>query len=369
MSSWWNKSDYQKFDQKASWSTDDKDKNHPWSNNDKFKHSNDSRKSSWKSWHQGDSEAEELRSPQGKRKQELCLPPDFKPDAQCVDSRELYGRKFFKQVQLTNWSQKHGLAGREISDLKLHELAYGGWNNFYLRHLSTEAFTTIVFCRKINESILAKGLLSSIRDSKRRWDIDSVARECAKRHPDCIPVSASASSKGEETSREMQTLINFLIKQLEPLANEDRDEHIRLLEAKLAEKEKPASSSALPVVESPSMAQPAKRRRIAIKSDLTKHLFDMSIGVTERPLAFEAPSSHTAADVKKWWSSLKVKNMEGLQPVQSRADTILVGLSLEERTGLRDRACSLGLPVSVAMKLKDLECLRVVLSALYMLDY
>ena len=326
MSNWWSKSDYQKFDQKASWSTNDKDKNHPWSNYDKFKYSNDSRKSSWKSWHQDDSGAEELRSPQGKRKQELCLPSDFKPDAQCIDSRELYGRKFFKQVQLTNWSQKHGLAGREISDLKLHELAYGGWNNFYLRHLSTGAFTTIVFCRKINESMLATGLLSSIRDSKRRWDIDSVARECAKRNPDCIPASASASSKGEETSREMQTLINFLIKQLEPFANEDKDEHIRLLEAKLAEKEKPASSSALPVVESPSMAQPAKRRRIAIKSDLTKHLFDMSIGVTERPLAFEAPSSHTAADVKKWWSSLKVKNMEGLQSVQSRADNNSCGL-------------------------------------------
>ena len=54
----------------------------------------------------------------------------------------------------------------------------------------------------------------------------------------------------------MQTLINFLIKQLEPLANEDKDEHIRLLEAKLAEKGKPASSSGLPVVGSPSMAQP-----------------------------------------------------------------------------------------------------------------
>ena len=131
--------------------------------------------------------------------------------------------------------------------------------------------------------MLATGLLSSTRDSKRRWDIDSLARECGKRHPDCIPVSASASSKGEETSREMQTLINFLIKQLEPLANEDKDEHIRLLEAKLAEKEKPASSSGLPV------AQPVKRRRIAIKSDLTKHLFDMSIGVTERPLALRPP--------------------------------------------------------------------------------
>ena len=90
-----------------------------------------------------------LRSPQTNRKQELQLPADFRPDGQCLDSRELFGRKFFKQVQLTNWSQKHGLAGREISELKLHELGFGGWSNFYLRHLSAGAVTTIVFCRKI----------------------------------------------------------------------------------------------------------------------------------------------------------------------------------------------------------------------------
>ena len=161
-----------------------------------------------------------MRSPQGKRKQELLLPDEFRPNKDCLDSREIYGRKFYKQVQLTNWSQKHGLAGREISDLKLHELAYGGWHNFYLQHLSTGAFTTIVFCRKINESMLATNLLSAIRDSKRRWDIDSLARECGKQHPECIPVGSTASSsasKTDEPSREMQTLVNFLIQKLEPL--------------------------------------------------------------------------------------------------------------------------------------------------------
>ena len=111
--------------------------------------------------------------------------------------------------------------------------------------------------------------------------------------PNVIPTSASASSTGEETSREMQTLINFLIKQLEPFANEDKDEHIRLLEAKLAEKEKPASSSALPVVESPSMAQPAKRRRIAIKSDLTKHLFENAHWHLRPPPVIRPPTSRS----------------------------------------------------------------------------
>ena len=98
---------------------------HPWSNAGSSNYQSDNKKSSWKDWRPEDYEAE-LRSPQGKRKQELQLPAEFRPDSQCHDTREVFGRKFFKQVQLTNWSQKHGLAGREISDLKLHELAAGG---------------------------------------------------------------------------------------------------------------------------------------------------------------------------------------------------------------------------------------------------
>ena len=375
MAAWWNRSDYSdKKGEQQSWSYEEPStttKSHPWSATG-FNSKGDYKKATWKDWHPEESE-DELRSPQGKKKQELHLPADFCSDSKCLDNRELFGRKFYRQVQLTNWSQKHGLAGREICDLKLHELAYGGWNNFYLRHLSTGAFTTIVFCRKINESMLASALLpvAAIRESKRRWDIDSLARECGKRHPEFVPSSA-ASSRGEEPSKEIHTLVNFLIAQLEPFSNEDKDQQIRMLEAKLAEKGKPTSPPLppgnLPVADSANMAQPSKRRRIAVKSDLTKHLFDMNIGVHDRPLASSAPSSHSAATVKKWWTGLKVKNLEGLQNVQARADSILASLSEEQKTQLKDRVCSLGLPFAVAAKCKDLEALRIILAALYMLD-
>ena len=99
-------------------------KSHPWTSSGS-NYKDDYKKSSWSDWRPEEAE-EELRSPPGKHKQQLHLPQDFRPDSKCLDSRELFGRKFCRQVQLTDWSQKHGLAGRELSDLKLHELAYGG---------------------------------------------------------------------------------------------------------------------------------------------------------------------------------------------------------------------------------------------------
>ena len=165
-------------------------------------------------------------------------------------------------------------------------------------------------------------------------------------------------------------MINFFIQQLEPFANEDKDFQIRMLEAKLAETDKPCASGSLPVTDSANMAQPAKKRRkIVVKSDLTKHLFDMNFGVTDRPLASDSPTSSNSASVKKWRNGLKVKNMEGLQNVQARADSILSSLSQEQKAQLKDRACSRGSPFSVAAKCKDVEALRIILAALYMLDY
>ena len=61
--------------------------------------------------------------------------------------------------------------------------------------------------------------------------------------------------------------------------------------------------------------------------------------------------------------------MEGLQNVQARADSILASLSQEQKAQLEDRACSLGLPFAVAAKCNDIEALRIILAALYMLDY
>ena len=61
------------------------------------------------------------------------------------------------------------------------------------------------------------------------------------------------------------------------------------------------------------------------------------------------------------------KECGGTSECSARADSILASLSQEQKAQLKDRACSLGLPFAVAAK--DIEALRIVLAALYMLDY
>ena len=77
----------------------------------------------------------------------------------------------------------------------------------------------------------------------------------------------------------------------------------------------PGSSTGLLVTDSANM-EPS-----------SKHLFDMDVGVAEPPLAASATVNSTAASVKKWWAGLCVKNVEGLQNVQARADSVLALLS------------------------------------------
>ena len=70
--------------------------------------------------------------------------------------------------------------------------------------------------RKIDESMLATGFLSANRESKRRWDIYSLAREFAKQHPEPMPSSA-ASSLGEEASKEIGALVAFIVTTCKPM--------------------------------------------------------------------------------------------------------------------------------------------------------
>ena len=122
-------------------------------------------------------------------------------------------------------------------------------------------------------SVLATGLLAALRDSKRHWDIDSLARECANKHHELVPSSAASSSKHDEASKEIQTLVACICKQLEPFAYEDKDHRIQEFEAQLANMAVQAKSvpacSALPVVEPVNMEPQSKRSRIVVKSDLS----------------------------------------------------------------------------------------------------
>ena len=177
-----------------------------WSYQDR--EDDDKKTSAWKDWHRDDS-GDEMRSPQGNRKQVLDLLSDFKPNSQCLDNREVFGRKFYniyKRIQLTSWSQKDALAGREISDLKWFELAYG-------------VGITFIFAIFLPEPL--RQLCSAVRPMNQYWlpafyqqfdsqnDIGTLTVLLGNALSN-IPSSAASSSEGDEaSSREIQALIGF----------------------------------------------------------------------------------------------------------------------------------------------------------------
>ena len=89
------------------------------------------------------------------------------------DTNEVYGLQFPRQVQASSWAQKHQLAGRDITSIKLHELCWQGWNNFALRSLAQGRYASILFARSIKEATFMSFLMQKFRESKA--DLDQFA--------------------------------------------------------------------------------------------------------------------------------------------------------------------------------------------------
>ena len=144
--------------------------------------------SSWKSWTDSSSwegQPWEKSSNQpikpsrwGSHDQTYELPSNFVQDATHIDSNCVphpNGLTFLREIESTPWSRKAGLAGRDVLDVKLHELAYHGVREQSLRHLSHGRFSSLVFCRSVAEAVLLNKFLQTMRTNS--YDIDELARE------------------------------------------------------------------------------------------------------------------------------------------------------------------------------------------------
>ena len=83
---------------------------------------------------------------------ELGLPQTFISDALHLDSQKqptANGIPLMRKIESTPWTRKAGLNGREVSSVKLHELAYRGWHEQSLRHLSQGRFVSLLFCGSV----------------------------------------------------------------------------------------------------------------------------------------------------------------------------------------------------------------------------
>ena len=104
----------------------------------------------------------------------VSIPSSFARDWECYDSNSVSNKKFFRNIQLTTWSTKSGLAGKDIADLRLTELTRKGLDDFSLRCLSNGEFQSIVFVRSISEAVFVSNLLRHIRQD--RIDLDATQR-------------------------------------------------------------------------------------------------------------------------------------------------------------------------------------------------
>ena len=79
----------------------------------------------------------------------------------------------FKPIQASAWATKPGLAGRNLEEIRLHELTWQGWSNHNLRALTQARYVSINFERRIKEATFISYLLQHLGEHKR--DLDQIA--------------------------------------------------------------------------------------------------------------------------------------------------------------------------------------------------
>ena len=71
-----------------------------------------------------------------------------------------------RKIQASAWATKHGLAGRNLEEIRQHERAWQGWSNHNLRALTQGRYVSINFARSIKEAMFISFLLQHIREHK-----------------------------------------------------------------------------------------------------------------------------------------------------------------------------------------------------------
>ena len=311
-------------------------------------------------------------------KHDTNLPKAFHSDRKFYDTNEVYGLQFPRLVQASSWAQKHQLAGRDITSIKLHELCWQGWNNFALRSLAQGRYASILFARSIKEATFMSFLMQKFRESKA--DLDQFAEV----YCDQQGITADSSlNESAQKSAKMKHFCEFIYNQCKPFQQQelvDAQERIRELEHQLvqAQKSAPTSSSVKPPSKRPSIEDPTpdnKKRRLPLASPasqkpvkpaqtLLQKAFDPNFE-SSKVLESQAPVSAVPQSTSKWIQNLNLDPKLKEELVQSckTASATVKSLSEEERETLPQRAADFGFPVRLLTGAKEPDLLKIVLAA------
>ena len=308
-------------------------------------------------------------------------PPTWKPNEDFHDTQELHGLALGRTVAKTAWSTEKGIAGKNIEDITLMDLAYQGPQNWFLRHISAGRFTTIEFTRSTKESMLVQSMIRACRakeTSLSNTDIDKLIMAYSD-----LP-NTSTTKLQDHYNAACIKLVNQMKLATEGGQAEANLNRIRDLEQQLAEarSSKPQSGATPTKPSTPTKAQMGIARlfspKLPVKAtddyqeqdtaddddvhkDIRKPLKATKV------LLRTAPSTLTANTIDKWMK--ETLNKEQYKTAKSQVAELTKyynTIPKEHKSEISSVAVDWGLPVKLAAAADTNQLLKLIVSAIHM---
>lgn len=93
------------------------------------------------------------------------VPESFQSDVMYIDKSLVFGLPLPRQIIATDWTQKKGIAGQEVQEVRLVDVIYGGLSNWVLRHLGMGKATYFVLAKTYDKSTVLYALNAALRDA------------------------------------------------------------------------------------------------------------------------------------------------------------------------------------------------------------
>ena len=163
------------------------------------------------------------------------LPASSATNELCYDSKELRGLTFNKKVEASHWSRQRALAGRDVFDIKAHELMYHGTSEWSLIILSHGRFISTVPTRSVAESVFVAHLLALVR--KHHLDLDGAAEIARVQQNPQTSLPSKTSDVAALYNPLLTQLLQVLQKYAPAEANSKASQEMVALKTQLANRE------------------------------------------------------------------------------------------------------------------------------------
>ena len=82
-----------------------------------------------------------------------------------IDKSLVFGLALPRQIIATDWTQKKGIAGQDVQEVRLVDVIYGGLSNWVLRHLGMGKATYFILAKAYDKSTVLYALNTALRDA------------------------------------------------------------------------------------------------------------------------------------------------------------------------------------------------------------